>query len=304
MRRSREAMNEWIDCIVFSLQAAAMWIALPRWCARFTRPMLMDRNPEWALANPGTVAMLEHGGWWMKTIRAWGLLTILVLVAFRLGLQPPALSPQALRTPLWEVLMTVGNLMTAVGLLLFGYGVVAYFRWQKQHVPLTERRQATLAPRSTDDYLPRWMQYLVYALMLVSLLARPVASFFQPGRIVDVWGNFFMGVVLMLLLFFVGMGSVMRAPNHMDRTIGPAYRRMEVRVCFGLMALMALLGLVNLAVELSVADPKRYGSVVISLFVTVTLAGFMLLPAAPRDGSGGEDAPWTGADTTDRNSVA
>jgi hypothetical protein len=286
-------MNEWIDCLVFSLQAAAMWIALPRWCSRFTRPMLMDRNPEWTLANPDTVAQLEHGGWWMKAVQAWGLLTILMLIAFRLGLQPPALSPQSLRTPLWEVLMTVGNLMTAGGLLLFGYGIVAYLRWQKRYVPLTERRQAMLMPRTTDDYLPRWLQYLVYALMLGSLLARPVASFFQPARLEHVWGNFFMGLLLMLLLFFVGVGSVVRAPNYMDRMIGPAYRRMEVRVCFGLMALMAVLGLVNLAVELSVADTKRYGSVVISLFVTATLAGFMLLPSAPRNGSGGDDAAWS-----------
>ncbi len=52
-------MNEWIDCVVFCLQAAAMWIALPRWCARFTRPMLMDRNPEWTEANPDIVAMRD-----------------------------------------------------------------------------------------------------------------------------------------------------------------------------------------------------------------------------------------------------
>jgi hypothetical protein len=135
--------------------------------------------------------------------------------------------------------------------------------------------------------------------MLGSLVARPIAGFFQPARIEHAWGNFFMGLILMLLLFFAGMGSVVRAPNYMDSMIGPAYRRMEVRVCFGLMTLVALLGLANLAIELSMADTKRYGGVVISLFVTATLAGFMLLPAAPRNGSSGDVAAWSATDAAE-----
>lgn len=271
-------MNEWIDLLVYSVQALTIWIAMPRWCARFTRPMLTDRNPDWAAANALIIERIEQGGWWLKAMHTWGLLTILLLVVFRLGMQPAFLTPVVLRTPLWEVLMTTNNLMMLGGFLLWGYGMVSYFRWQKHSVPLAERRQATLVPRTTDDYVPRGFQYFVYGLMLLNVLARPIANLFWPDRVDNVWGSFAMALVMSVVLFLVGVGSVIRPPNHMDRVLGPVYRRMEVRVAFALMLVIVALGLSTLALDIATLDSKRYGTVLVSLFVTFTVVSCMRLP--------------------------
>jgi len=284
-------MNEWFDLIAYSIQAVMLWLVMPRWLERFTRPMLMDRNPDWVAANPDIIEQLERGSWWNRAIRIWGLLSVFMLLMFRLELQPALFAEVVARTPLWEVLMTTSNLMMAGGFLLFGYGVVSFLRWQKREIPLGERRQASLAPRTTDDYVPRWGQYLIYGLMVASLLARPVASLFWPERIPNVWGNFAMGAVMSVLLFLVGVGSVARAPNYMDRVLGPSYRRMEVRVAFGLMLCIVAVGATSLALEISGLDSRRYGSVMIALYVSTALALCMSLPTAPpKNGRGQRSA--------------
>jgi hypothetical protein len=283
-------MSEWIDFCAYATQAILLCITLPRWGSRFTRPMLNDRNPEWTAANPGIVARLENGGWWMKTIQAWGIITVLVLLAFRLDLQPRVLSSQSLDTPSWEVLMTTSNLLLAVGLVLFFYGLVSGYRWVKRLVPLAERRQATLKPRSLDDFVPRWLQYLAYALVAANILARPVVDAYFPGHIKDVWGPVAIQIFISALAFLCTVGGVARAPNQFDRTLGPAYRRMEVRVGFCIMTGVAVSGLVYLWLEFSGFDSRRYGAVITSLFVSATFAAFTLLPGLPRDGTPGGQA--------------
>lgn len=276
-------MNEWVDCLVYATQAVMLWNVMPRWIARFTRPMLMDRNPEWAEANPDTIEQFERGNLWTRSIQAWGVLTVLALSAIQLGIQPSFVTPQVLRTPRWEVLMTTSNVMMLGGLLLFGYGVLSFFRWQKREIPLGERPDAPLLPRTTDDFVPRWVQYLVYGLMLANLAARPLAGLFWPERIHNVWGNFAMGLLMSVMLFLVSVGSVVRPYNYMDRVIGPAYRRMEVRVTFGLMLCIVGIGFTSLALEVSGLDSKRYGAVMIALYVSITLALCMSVPTPRGD---------------------
>ena len=130
-------MNEWIDFSVFAIQAIVLWIALPRHAARFTRPMLFDRNPQWAAANPELVTKLERGGWWFKALQAWAIFTVLVLLLIRLELQPGFLTPSSLNTPGWEVLMKTSNALMALGFVLFGLGMWRNLRWLKRNVPLT-----------------------------------------------------------------------------------------------------------------------------------------------------------------------
>ena len=274
-------MNEWVDCFVYAVQAVMLWNVMPRWIARFARPMLMDRNAEWVAANPDAIAQLERGNWWTRSIQGWGGFTVLVLLAFRLGIQPSFLTPQAMRTPSWEMLMATSNVMMLGGFLLFGYGVLSFFRWQKREIPLGERRQAPLVPRTTDDYVPRWVQYLVYGLMLANLAAGPVASLFWPERIHNVWGNFAMGLVMSVMLFLVGVGCVVRPYNYMDRVMGPGYRRMEVRLTFGLMLTIVGVGLTSVALEISGVESKRYGALMAALYVSITLALCMSVPTAP-----------------------
>jgi hypothetical protein len=287
-------MSEWVDFCIYSVQALLLWIAMPRWGSRFTRPMLADRNPEWAAANEYTIAQLEHGGWWKKAMQGWAIVSVLVLMACRIDRLPmPAVTRR--HTPSWEVLMTTSNLMMMVGFLLFGYGVWSFLRWLKRNVPMTERRNATLVPRTTDDFVPRWLQYLIYGAMLAGLAARPVADAIWPDRLRNVWGTFGTGLAMSVLLFLVAVGSVVRPPNHIDRALGPRYRRTEVRICFALMAYLTILGMVGLYLELAGFNTRRYGALLVASFVCITLVSCMRLPTTvqtlpPADEDGDADA--------------
>lgn len=269
-------MSEWIDFLVYATQAVLLCIAVPRWFVRFTRPALMDRNPEWVAANPAAVARLENGGWWMKSIQAWGVISVVALLVHRLYFHSS-----------WEVLMTTDNFLVIVGVLILSYGLLTGYRWIKRIVPLAECRQATLTPRSINDFVPRWFQILVWALTVSSILARPVLEAYFPGHLKHVWGP--SGVLLFIsaLAFLATVGGVARAPNQFDRLLGPAYRRMEVSLGFILLACIAILALVTLWLEFNGADTRRYGSLILSLCVSAVFAGFIRLPRLPRDDMNG-----------------
>jgi hypothetical protein len=81
-----------------------------------------------------------------------------------------------------------------------------------------------------------------------------------------------------VLLFLVAVGSVMRPPNHIDRVMGPRYRRTEVRICFALMTYLTILGMVNLYLELAGFNTRRYNALLVAAFVCITLASCMRLP--------------------------
>ena len=273
-------MSEWVDLCVYTIQALLLWIAMPRWLARFTRPSVVDRNPEWAAANEDTILLLERGGWWRKAIQAWGILSVLVLLACRVDRLPLSLVTRQ-HTAGWEVLMTTSNLLLLVGFVLFGYGIFLFMRWLKSNVPLSERRQATLVPRTVDHYIPRRAQYLIYGLVLAGLAARPLVNLLWPGHLHNVWGSFFTGLTMSVVLYFVAVGSVLRPENHMDRVLGSRYRRMEVRLCFTLMAYLTALGWLSLYLEISDINTRRYGSLMVAVFVCVTLVSCMRLPTQP-----------------------
>ena len=280
-------MNEWIDFAVYSVQAIIMWIAVPRHAARFTRPMLFDRNPEWAAANPELVDRLARGGWWRQALHTWAIITVLVLLMFRLGLQPDWFTPGYMRTPGWEVLMTTNNLLMTLGTVLFGLGMWRNIRWLKRNVPLAETRQASLTPRRTDDFVPRGFQYLVYAFMGLNVVARPMADLLYPGRLENVWGASILIAIVSVLIFLVAAVGVARPPNAFDRAIGPSYRRLEVQVYFGIMIGLVLIGLLSVYLELNGVDMRRYGAVIIAACATVGLVGFLWLPWSRERGSPG-----------------
>jgi hypothetical protein len=292
-------MSEWIDFLVYATQALMLYIALPRWGRRFTRPMLTDRNPQWTAANPEIVAQLENGGWWMKAITTWGIITVLVLLAFRLDLQPQVLTPASLDTPSWEVLMSTSNLLLAVGLVIFFYGLVSSYRWVKRLVPLAERRQATLVPRSLDDFVPRWLQLLALVLVVTNILSRPLVEAFYPGHLKSVWGAFAIQIFMSVLAFLCIVGGVARAPNQFDRALGTAYRRLEVHIGFFILVGLAISGIAYAWLEFSGIDTRRYGAVFTSLCVSAAFAGFILLPVASRESLG----PGTNADDAVRGQV-
>lgn len=262
-------MSEWVDFCLYSLQAVLLWIALPAWGTRVLRP----------IATGGARSLPAAG--WISLLRAWGLLSVLALLAYRLQKMPAPFSAAALHKAGWEALLMTSNLLLALGLLIAAYGLLRFVRWLKGNADATEERPHEVFALTRDDFLPRRMQYLAYALMLLALVARPVAGWIWPDRVQGVWGNFFTGILLAALLFFAAAGSVMRAPNQLDRVLGPRYRQLEVGACFLLMGCLALLEIGGLALELSGEMSRRHVALLVAAFISLTLGGLMLLSSRP-----------------------
>jgi hypothetical protein len=166
---------------------------------------------------------------------------VLLLLAYRLDAIPPPLSASALHKHDWEVQLMTSNLMLALGLLFAAYGLWRFVHWMKESAATPEEDSAETFPLTRDDFLPRGLQYGVYGLLLAGLLARPLAGLIWPERVSDIWGSLFMSIVVVVLLLFAAAGSVMRAPNHLDRALGPRYRWLEVSLCYLLLGNLALL---------------------------------------------------------------
>jgi multisubunit Na+/H+ antiporter MnhB subunit len=276
-------MSEWIDCFLYVIQAALLWIGVPRQGRQLARPMLTDRNPEWAAAHPDEIARVERS-WWLMILPAWGLGSVLLLLAVQLGLLPPYITPGTQETPAWEVLHATSNMLLLFGMVLFGVGAWRTLRWIKRNVPLTERRHATLAPRSSDNFVPRWLKYLIYGLMVITIVSRPLVDALYPARLDNVWGATILALIMGVLAFLAGRHGVERPPNHLDRMFGPAYRKLEVWVYFGVMALFVIMLLTSLAFDLVGANPRRY----------ISLAFLRMPPMAGGGSHGNQSQPATG----------
>jgi len=262
-------MSEWVDFGLYSLQAVLLWVVLPAWGARLLRP----------LATEGGATPHQPGDAWIKGLRAWGVLSVLALLAYRLDKVPPPLSAGSLHRTGFEALLMTSNLLLALGLLFAAVGIRQFVLWLKQNAAVREDRAEEVFPLNRADLLPRALQYLAYALVLCALVARPVAGLIRPDRVHDIWGNVVTGFALALLLFFAAAGSVMRAPNHLDRVLGEHWRRLEVGTCYLLMGNLALLEIAGLALELWGLGSRRYVALLVAGFVCVTLGSLMLLPS-------------------------
>jgi hypothetical protein len=283
-------MNEWIDFAVYATQLIVCLLVTARCGAQFKSAVVVDRNAHWAAAHPQTIADLQRGGAWNLIVQAWAVVSVLILLAWRLDLQPAALKSPGV--PGWRTLLATAYLLLSIGFVLFGLGAVIFTRWLKESVPLGERRSATLAPRSLDAFVPRGLKFAVFGLLIASVMARPVASQFYPERIADVRAGFTFSLATACILFFAVAFSVKRRPNVFDRVIGASFRKREVRACFALMAFSAVGGLVMLWTEIAGLDGQRFSGVIFSAVTTVVLASMMPFP--PRD-AGGAPTPLPAA---------
>ncbi len=269
-------MNEWIDFAVYSTQLIVCLLVTARWAAHFKGAVVHDRNPEWAAAHPQVVAGLERGSAWNLAIQAWAVLSVLVLLAYRLDLQPAALKTPDV--PGWRTLMATAYLLLTVGFVLFGLGAVKFTSWLKGKVPLAAQRRASLTPRSLDAFVPRWLKFAIFGLLIASVVARPVANLFYPAHVADVWRGFTFSLATACILFLTVAISVKRRPTVFDRVLGSGYRKREVRACFALMAFSALGGLAMLGSEIAGIDARRFSGVIFSAVVTAVLASLMPFP--------------------------
>jgi hypothetical protein len=274
-------MNEWIDFAVYAIQLIVCLLVAARCAAHFKAAVVADRNPDWAAAHPQSIAKVESSSRWNLLVQAWTVFSVLVLLAYRLDLEPLAL--KAPGVPTWRTLLQTAYLLLGVGFVLFGLGAVSFRRWLTTNVPLGEQRSASLTPRSLETFVPRGLKFAVYGSLFTSVVARPVASLYYPDRIANVQGGFVFSLATAFMLVLAVGISVKRRPNVFDRVVGSSYRMRVVRACFVLMAFTALGELLLLWTEIAHVDGSRLMGVVFSAFTTVVLASLMPFPPRNHD---------------------
>lgn len=283
-------MSTWIDFAVYTALIVAVWGWLPSWGARFTVvPLLADRNPEWTAAHPDVIARLSDDRWFRRTCRAWGSLSLVVL----LGLQLEAWTPGAFAGPKWEALKDANSMLLGAGALFLLVCGAVFGRWVTQHVPVAERRQATLTRRRLADFVPAWASVTVYGLVVVHLAAWVAAAFMQDHRSPDFWGRCAASALASAIFIFFVQFGVNRRPGTMDRVIGPAYRRFEVRFAFGLQLIPPIAGTVRLYEEVAsttLTDANRLMHLAIPVVIVMWVAWFA---RASRSLSGGNPSTGT-----------
>lgn len=274
-------MNEWIDFVVYAVQLIVCLLGAVRCAAHFKAAVVADRNPDWAAAHRQDIAQLASPSSWNLLVQAWALFGVLVLLAYRLDLEPVVLRTPGV--PMWRTLLQTAYFLLGVGFVLFALGVLAFRRWLTANVPLAEQRSASLTPRRLDTFVPRWLTLVVYGLLFAWVVARPLASLFYPDRIPNMQGGFLFSLsTAFILILAVGI-SVKRRPNTFDRIVGSSYRQREVRACFALIAFSAVGGLLLLWTEIAGIDGQRFMGVVFSAFTTAVLASLMPFPARNHD---------------------
>jgi hypothetical protein len=281
-------MSEWIDFAIYAFEACALWVLMPRWSARMTLPMMRNRNAAWVDANPGVMATVKPGSWFLKACYAWAVFTIAVLLVLRLGLQPQDILPEAQAAPAWKVMMSTNNLLLAIGLVSYFSGGAVFMRWLTKTVPQSGLRQATLQPRTAEHYVPRRFRMLVHAAIAAHLLAWMYAALSGLRHGPRFWW-FFAGMAGMtIVLFLVTQSSIRRRPDHMDRAIGDDMRKVEVRLMYTLQLCLVALGIMALSRGLDISDTahlgRRIGNLVFSLFCALTILGLTRMPAQRRGG--------------------
>ena len=160
---------------------------------------------------------------------AWGLVSLAALFAFQTGRWPRQWSPEALGMAHWETLKELNTLLLLPGLVAFvGVGVL-FSRWLTSTVPLVEHRRATLERRTLDDFAPRWMQIAVYGAIALNFAAWLARAAFGWHTTAMFWDRFLLVLVMTPIFLFLPQLSVRRPPQALDRILGIAFRRTEVR---------------------------------------------------------------------------
>jgi hypothetical protein len=289
-------MSEWIDFVVYALEAIGLWIVMPRWGARMGQPMMRDRNPAWFDTHPEVIASASPGSWFMKACHAWCGVSILVLLAVQFGLQPRYFLPEALDTPHWKILMATNNLLIGIGMIGYLGGVSVFLRWMRRNVPLSEHRQATLRPRKAGNYVPRWSLLLVNGLICAHLLAWLYIGVFGLYHTPRFWWAFAGMVAMTALVHVIGRVIVNRRPDYLDQVAAAGYRRVEVWLAMFLQLVLVAFGsmaLYRLLYDIPFQNSgQRYSNVVFSLFFIAILFAVNRMPFRPV-GNGGRPPPAT-----------
>ena len=244
-------MSEWIDLTIYAALIAAVWFMLPAWSARFAMAFAADRNREWLAAHPDVTARLTRLSGFRWTAHAWGVFSLAVLMLFQWDLLPHRAARIVAADARWESLKDLNSTLVLVGLVYYVAAAVLFTRRLNRTVPLAERREATLARRSLDDFVPRQYRIVAYGfaglIMLVWIATGVMGAYSTPAF----WGRFaFLAALTPIFGFFVWL-AVNRPPNVMDRVLGPGFRASEVRWGFAMHLIPPVLGLISLYEEVT-----------------------------------------------------
>lgn len=240
-------MSEWIDLSIYAAMIVSYWFVFAGWAQAMTLEMVTDRNADWLAANHERAATLLRGRWmvgstwFLWSCYAWGALSVAVLLAAQLGAWPQLLSTSSRGSQPWELLKDTHSLLLIVGLLYYLGVVVVSSRRVRTDVPLAERRQASLKPRTLDDFSPRWLSMGTYALIGVHLTAWVVVGALELYSTQGFWVRFAAPVFFSAVLLVIAHANVNRRFSDFfgfhDRRLGVRFTFMSliyVQVMFAL----------------------------------------------------------------------
>lgn len=283
-------MTDWIDFLVYAAFLFALWFVQPAMQQRLAIPLLRDRNADWVATHPDAVRAVERSRWRLWLSWTLGAASLAVLAAFQLDLwQVPAPPPGAPPLMRWLVLWNLAMASMVVAIVVGGtIGLIGHVQL-KRHVPIAPRRQASLERRAMDDFVPRPLRYLAYALVLANLAAWSIAAALGAHSTPLFWSRAIVTIFLSAFFFIVARAMVARRANVMDRVFGPSYRRWEVRWAFSANFLTPLVGAVRLYEEVNnvfLFDMNRAMQLFLALYITYALLRISLLRVDPGARSG------------------
>ncbi|GEM_PF-1329747 len=278
-------MTDWIDFFVYAAFLFALWFVQPVAQRRLAIPFLVDRNPQWVAAHPEAVQAMAHARWRIWLSWALGAASLAVLASYQLGLwQGPPPQPGAPPTMGWMILFTLTMASMLAALVIGGaIGLHAHIRTRRR-VPIAPHRRATLERRALDDYVPRPVQYLTYALVLANIGAWAAAALLEAHSSPLFWSRVATMLFLSAFFWFTARIAVMRRANVMDRVFGADFRRWEVRYTFSMQALTPIVGALRLYEEVhdvALLDMSRAIQLFMALFITYGLLRMARLPLNP-----------------------
>jgi hypothetical protein len=283
-------MSEWIDFSVFVLFNVVMLFMMPRLGMQLTKLTIAERNPEWAAEHTTVLPQIAGSLLLRAACYFCGALGIAASLAFMLyGDQVTWLS-----TKPWQTLSAINAIPAlAGGVFLVMQSIVATRRIER-HVPLAERRQATLQRRSMENFVPAWIRMAIPALQIAIFGGVAVAGLLADAP-ASHWTGLGVGVFASVMVGIVTVSTVEQRANSLDRLYGAAFRRFSVHTLVGFQFLIlfwAAMGLYQYVTGSTAIDAKRIGFLSIILFpLLATLASLARFRKPPSDDGSGEAQP-------------
>lgn len=273
-------MTDWIDFSVYAAMTAIFWFVSARWAALMALQMAGDRNQDWLAANREHARTLLSSRWlvgsrWFRwSCYAWGAVSLSILLAIQIDVWPQFLASSTHAGQQWAVLKDAHATLLIVGLLDYFAVIVVSMRRLAKDVPLPERRQATLTPRTVSGFVPRWFRMATYALIGVHLAAWIVVGTLGLYSAADFWVRS-AGPVTFTAIFLV----IAQAMVHLRASdaLGVPDRRLGVYFAFGSLIYVQLMFALRLYGE--VVGPSFDVDRALHLTLTASLVLGMLLLA-------------------------